>query len=58
MHILFPRIFRSWTFHNLLGHPLSELFHLGAMFAGWSEVALQRLSELLHDGTIPLRMMR
>jgi hypothetical protein len=34
-----------WTFHNLLGHPLSEiLFQLGFHSA----------SELVHDRTIPV----
>lgn len=34
----------SWTLHNLIAHPLSEIAHL---------VGLRRLSDWLHDQTVP-----
>lgn len=34
----------SWTLHNLIAHPLSEVAHL---------VGLRRLSNWLHDVTVP-----
>jgi hypothetical protein len=34
----------SWTFHNLVAHPASEILHL---------VGLSKASEWLHDTTIP-----
>lgn len=33
-----------WTVHNIIGHPLSELFYL---------CGLTRLSHWVHDVTIP-----
>lgn len=33
-----------WSFHNLIGHPLSEIAWL---------FGFKKLSEKLHDGTIP-----
>ena len=33
-----------WTLHNLLGHPLSEVFHL---------LGLSTASEWIHDVTMP-----
>lgn len=34
----------KWTIHNLIAHPLSEIFYL---------VGLYKLSDLIHDSTIP-----
>lgn len=34
----------KWTFHNLVGHPLSELAWL---------LGMKKMSDRLHDGTIP-----
>jgi hypothetical protein len=43
-----PARFR-WTFHNMVGHPLSEIaYQLGA----------HRLSGWLHDWTVPLEVPR
>lgn len=33
-----------WSFHNIIGHPLSEFAYL---------LGLRRLSDWLHDKTIP-----
>ena len=37
-------ILRSWTVHNLLGHPLSEIAHL---------LGLDAWADIIHDGTVP-----
>lgn len=34
----------AWTIHNLIAHPLSEIFWL---------VGLERASDAVHDWTIP-----
>jgi hypothetical protein len=34
----------SWTLHNLVGHPLSEMLHL---------IGCERASEWVHDVTAP-----
>lgn len=33
-----------WTFHNLIGHPLSEIIYL---------IGFKNLSEKIHNNTIP-----
>ena len=46
-HRDWPRALKGhfrWSVHNLIGHPLSELAYL---------VGMRRLSEWLHDRTIP-----
>ena len=34
----------QWSLHNLIGHPLSEVFHI---------IGLESLSKKVHDGTLP-----
>ena len=38
------RLYRNWTAHNLVSHPLSEIAYL---------LGLQKLSNWIHDITIP-----
>tara|TARA_B100000674_G_C37697146_1_gene848800 strand:- start:286 stop:462 length:177 start_codon:yes stop_codon:yes gene_type:complete len=38
------RLYRSWTAHNLISHPLSEIAYL---------LGLQKLSNWIHDITVP-----
>jgi len=33
-----------WTIHNLVGHPVAEVLGL---------LGLQRLADVVHDGTVP-----
>lgn len=37
-------MWRNWTTHNLIGHPLSEIAHL---------LGLDALGNIIHDSTIP-----
>ena len=37
----------SWTVHNLIAHPLSEVFFL---------VGLEKLSNKIHDVTVPTHL--
>lgn len=39
------RLWRNWTTHNLIAHPLSEVAHL---------LGLDEWSRILHDTSIPL----
>ena len=39
----------SWTLHNLIAHPLSELVHL----FGLGTKRAERLSNWIHDVTVP-----
>lgn len=43
---MLPRLWRNWTTHNLVAHPLSELAHLAA-------AGLELLAGKLHDSTVP-----
>lgn len=36
-----------WTFHNLVAHPLMEIFHL---------VGAKNLSNKIHDSTVPTKL--
>jgi hypothetical protein len=36
-----------WTFHNLVAHPLSEIFHL---------IGASDLSNKIHDSTVPEKL--
>ena len=38
------KIYKNWTFHNLIAHPLGEILYL---------LGLENLSNKLHDSTIP-----
>ena len=37
-------MWRNWTTHNLIAHPLSEIAHL---------LGLDEWADLIHDSTIP-----
>lgn len=37
-------LWRNWTVHNLVAHPVSEVLHL---------VGLGSLGDALHDATVP-----
>lgn len=41
------RIYKNWTVHNLISHPLSEIVYL------LSFGKLENLGNLIHDVTIP-----
>ena len=41
---MIKHLYQNWTFHNLIGHPLSEVAHL---------LGLQKLSNWIHDVTVP-----
>jgi len=34
----------QWSVHNLIGHPISEIFHI---------LGLEKLSKQIHDITLP-----
>ena len=36
----------QWTIHNLIGHPMSEIFHL---------LGFENLSKKIHDKTMPIQ---
>jgi hypothetical protein len=36
----------QWSIHNLIGHPLSEVFHI---------LGLETLSKQVHDKTMPTK---
>ena len=38
------RFYRNWTFHNIIAHPISEIFYL---------IGLEKFSNKIHDITIP-----
>lgn len=38
------RIYKNWTFHNIVAHPLSEIFHL---------LGFEMAGHLIHDVTVP-----
>lgn len=40
-----------WSFHNLIAHPLSEIFHLLSYF--FFKRKLRYISNWVHDATIP-----
>ena len=45
-------IYRNWTVHNLVGHPLSEVSYLvSAPYVGKSKA--EDISGWIHDVTIP-----
>jgi hypothetical protein len=35
----------QWSIHNIIGHPLSEIFHI---------LGFENLSKQIHDKTLPL----
>lgn len=37
-------LYKNWTVHNLVAHPLSEILHL---------LGFEDLSNAVHDGTVP-----
>ena len=46
-------VYRNWTVHNLIGHPLSEVFYLVLLpFVGRSRA--EDISGWIHDVTLPL----
>ena len=47
-------IYRNWTVHNLVGHPLSEVSYLVSVpFVGKSKA--EDISGWIHDATLPLK---
>ena len=47
-------IYRNWTVHNLVGHPLSEVSYLFSVpFVGKSKA--EDISGWIHDATLPLK---
>jgi len=46
-------IYRNWTVHNLVGHPLSEVSYLVSLpFVGRDKA--EDISAWIHDVTLPL----
>jgi hypothetical protein len=43
-HTKLEKYYKNWTFHNIVAHPLSEVFHL----LGW-----HALSDWIHDVSVP-----
>ena len=41
----------KWTPHNMIGHPLSEVFHLLSILYGSKK--FERIANEIHDNTIP-----
>lgn len=37
--------YRNWTIHNLISHPVSEIFHL---------MGFEEFSNWIHDITVPI----
>ena len=47
-------IYRNWTVHNLVGHPLSEVSYLVSVpLVGKSKA--ENISGWIHDATLPLK---
>lgn len=50
-------MFRNWTVHNLVSHPLGEVLYLASVFAAKLDQRageiLEDLSHHIHDVTIP-----
>ena len=46
-------VYRNWTVHNLIGHPLSEVFYWISMPLVGKEKA-ENVSGWFHDLTIPI----
>ena len=53
------KLYKNWPFHNLVAHPVSELAYwvvrpLGKLRAEKvSKLGAKRVSELIHDSTLP-----
>ncbi len=45
------RLYKNWTFHNLIAHPLLEIAFL--ITRPFSKDKANRISELIHDATLP-----
>ena len=46
-------IYRNWTVHNLVGHPLSEVSYLVSLpFVGKNKA--EGISGWVHDATLPV----
>jgi hypothetical protein len=41
------KLYKNWTFHNLIAHPLMEIVYLISFGKA------KRLSDLIHDSTMP-----
>ena len=50
-------VYRNWTVHNLIGHPLSEVFYWISMPLVGKEKA-ENVSGWFHDLTIPIHEPR
>jgi len=50
-------MWRNWTVHNMIGHPLGEVLYLASVVAGKLDQRageiLEDLSNRLHEATIP-----
>jgi hypothetical protein len=45
------KVYKNWTVHNLIGHPVSELAYL--FLRPFGLVLAQRISKTIHDATLP-----
>jgi len=45
------RVWKNWTIHNILCHPISELFWL--ILRPFSEQWADKVSGMIHDSSIP-----
>jgi len=43
------KLYKNWTAHNLIGHPLMALSNL---------IGLQKLGSIFHDATLPPETVR
>jgi hypothetical protein len=44
-------LYKNWTFHNLISHPISELIYL--VIRPFSKSHAEKLSGLIHNFSIP-----
>ena len=52
MRMKMNKLWKNWTIHNLIGHPISEIAYLVSLpFAGKEKA--ENISGWIHDLTIP-----